>query len=152
MLQSDHSLIRRTEVPSSLRWSLQVFNQYRSGRFQACNPRYRPAAVLWPKPVHRNFQSMPTENAQWRVINNKFTRPTPPTRRHTLKLPASTYGAGTRWSSSRAASPRAMDKPLARTPLRRGRRAPYVSQDAEFSTNADGGTMSTSKFTSRIHH
>jgi hypothetical protein len=33
-------------------------------------------------------------------------------------------------------SPRAMDKPLAPTPLRRGRRASYVSQDAEFATNA----------------
>lgn len=42
------------------------------------------------------------------------------------KLPASTYGARTRWSSRRIASPRAMDKPLARTPLRRGRRASYV--------------------------
>ena len=27
-------------------------------------------------------------------------------------------------------------KPLARTPLRRGRRASYVSQDAQFATNA----------------
>jgi hypothetical protein len=34
------------------------------------------------------------------------------------------------------ASPSAMDKPLARTPLRRGRRASCVSQDAEFATNA----------------
>jgi hypothetical protein len=31
---------------------------------------------------------------------------------------------------------RAMDKPLARMPLCRGRRASYVSQDAEFATNA----------------
>jgi hypothetical protein len=29
-----------------------------------------------------------------------------------------------------------MDKPLARAPLRRGRRASYVSQGAEFATNA----------------
>ena len=48
----------------------------------------------------------------------------------------STYGAGTRWSSRSIASPRAMDKPLARTPLRCGGRASCVSQEAEFATNA----------------
>jgi hypothetical protein len=52
------------------------------------------------------------------------------------KLPASTNGAETRWSSRKINSSGAMDKPLARTPLRRGGRASYVSQDAEFATNA----------------
>src|ERR1700753_3133480 len=69
-----------------------------------------------------------TANAQRKVVNNKFTRPTPQTRRYRLKLRASTYGARTRWSSRKIASSRAMIKPLARKPLHRGRNASHVSQ------------------------
>jgi hypothetical protein len=52
------------------------------------------------------------------------------------RLPSSTYGAATRWSSRKIASSRAMDNPLARKALRRGRNASNVSQDPEFATNA----------------
>jgi hypothetical protein len=48
------------------------------------------------------------------------------------RLPASTYGAGTRWSSRKIASSRAMEKALARMPVR----ASCLSQEAEFATNA----------------
>src|ERR1700720_2685497 len=65
----------------------------------------------------------------------QFTRPTRPLADDKSKLPASTYGAGTRWSS-RGIGLATCGGQAARTPLRRGRRASYVSQDAEFATNA----------------
>jgi hypothetical protein len=95
--------------------------------------------------VHRNFRSMlipRMTRGRHEMLRGKLSTTTNLRGRpHILaddksKLPASTYGARTRWSSRKTASPSAMDKPLARSPLRRERRASYVPQDAEFATNA----------------
>ena len=111
------------------------------------------------RPVHRKFRSVPITRmlnrddmkCSEKSYQQQFTRPTRQLADDKSRLPASTYGAGTRWSSRKIASSRAMEKALARMPVRSGRRASALSLEAEFATNAGRRDYELSKFTSRIH-
>lgn len=112
----------------------------------------------WPKPVHRKLRSVPVPRTLHKDdmmrIGKLFTRGqrvNPPTTRRALGIdlrptgqePDGRLGGLTR---------HVRDKPLARKPLRRGRRASCASQDSEFAAKAERRDCERQSIHSRIRH